>query len=93
MSKTCMDLLQDTHLTSICPAAYTQSDEITLIFSSPETREQLPFGGELISSSSKLTPLAGRVSKLITLASSYCSVRFAYHMSRQPVDPDTEAEV
>jgi len=75
MAKTCADLMAIYH----CSTAYTQSDEITLIFPPQETQEQLPFGG--------------RVGKLITLAAAYCSVRFCYHLSTQQFDQTKEPNV
>jgi tRNA(His) 5'-end guanylyltransferase len=74
MENTTGDLL---HFTS-CSSGYTQSDEITLFF--PQTH--LDNKGELIKPYFNL-----RVSKLISLTSSYCSVRFIYHLSKEIEDP------
>jgi len=52
---------------------YTESDEITLIFPNIPAENQ------------EKTTIAfnGKVQKIATLASGYCSVRFAYHLSQQ----------
>ena len=75
MAKVCEDLMNQYH----CLSAYTQSDEITLLFPAAELQEKLPFGG--------------RVGKLNTLTAAYCSVRFCYHMSRQPFDAELEPNI
>jgi len=63
--------------------AYTQSDEITLVFV-----PQLDPNGEF-----KNYAYNGRVQKLTSLLSGYCSVRFAYHLSRQTFDTENEQEL
>jgi len=60
---------------------YTQSDEITLVFPAL-TSSQIQAGDVL--------KYNGRIQKLISLASGFCSVRFAYHLCTQPFDSVTE---
>ena len=56
-----------------CRTAYCHSDEITLIFS-----KQVPGKtGQL-----QTHPFDGRIQKLLSLTSSYCSVKFNYHLMR-----------
>eukprot|EP01087_Luapelamoeba_hula_P007347 TRINITY_DN1802_c0_g1_i1.p1 TRINITY_DN1802_c0_g1~~TRINITY_DN1802_c0_g1_i1.p1 ORF type:complete len:410 (+),score=84.90 TRINITY_DN1802_c0_g1_i1:48-1277(+) len=66
------------HLNAI--TAYTQSDEITLVFPAARTEP----------SQTKTIVYDGRVGKLATLAAGYCSVRFLYHMNRCEKDPIIE---
>eukprot|EP01137_Pigoraptor_chileana_P033947 Opistho-2@25745 len=63
--------------------AFCQSDEITLVFPKLTRKKE----------DSSCLPFAGRVSKILSLAASYCSVRFYYHMSKQKYDPETEAKL
>jgi tRNA(His) 5'-end guanylyltransferase len=66
MIDTASDLLE--HFNG-CRTVFTQSDEITMIFNKLENeKQQLLF--------------KGRVMKIATLASGYCSARFNYHLSR-----------
>jgi len=66
MILTAKDLLLKFH----CVTAYTQSDEISLIFPALiKTKED----------ENKSLPFSGRATKIATLAASYCSVRFNYH--------------
>jgi len=64
---------------------YTQSDEITLTFTAFKTNEPQKEGSDVIM-------FNGRIQKLISLMSGFCSVRFAYHMSSQTYD-HTESEL
>jgi len=56
-----------------CVTAYTESDEITLVF------PPIPVDNQ----EKTAAAFNGKVQKIATLASGYCSVRFAYHLSQQ----------
>jgi len=76
MILTTMDLVKDfnPHL------AYTQSDEITLVFV-PQLDQDNQFKNFIFN---------GRVQKIVSLMSGFCSSRFTYHLSRQSFDQDNE---
>jgi tRNA(His) 5'-end guanylyltransferase len=57
--------------------AYTHSDEITLIFPPALTKEEIKEG---ITNKNHL--FNGKHSKIISLTSSYCSIRFNYHLMK-----------
>lgn len=63
---------------------YTHSDEITLVFNSKCTDEdyQLVLSGQIEPTQINYHTFDGRVQKLLTLTSSYCSVRFNYHLEK-----------
>jgi len=63
---------------------YTQSDEITLVFPALTT-EQIEAGEAL--------KFNGRIQKLVSLMSGYCSVRFAFNLCAQAFHPDTEKQL
>jgi tRNA(His) guanylyltransferase len=54
-----------------CASVFTQSDEISMIFDvqNQEIGQTLPFNGKL--------------QKLVSLAASFCSVRFCFHLERE----------
>jgi len=56
--------------------AYTHSDEITLIFPPALTKEDIAEGNI-----TKTHLFNGKHSKIISLTSAYCSVRFNYHLT------------
>jgi len=62
---------------------YTQSDEITLVFMPQKDQ----FGQW------KNLAFNGRVQKIVSLLSGFCSVRFAYHLSIQTFDSLTEKDL
>jgi tRNA(His) guanylyltransferase len=71
MIKTTTDLINE--FTAV--TGYTHSDEITIIFKSTSTKEDFDSG------LNKATHIFdGRVIKLLTCMSGYCSVRFNYHL-------------
>lgn len=70
MINTMNDLVQEFHAT----LGFTQSDEITLVF--PPVKEEL--GQSLI--------FSGRVTKIASVMSGYCSARFNYHMNNCEFD-------
>eukprot|EP01105_Mastigella_eilhardi_P008458 TRINITY_DN2050_c0_g1_i6.p1 TRINITY_DN2050_c0_g1~~TRINITY_DN2050_c0_g1_i6.p1 ORF type:complete len:233 (-),score=51.92 TRINITY_DN2050_c0_g1_i6:741-1439(-) len=71
MINTASDLLTQFHAV----AAYTQSDEITLVFPPPMPAEaETKHPAELM--------FNGRVMKIATLAASFCSVRFNYYLTQ-----------
>lgn len=59
-------------------SAYTQSDEITLLFPAPAEVE------------GKREPIVfnGKVQKLVSLGAGYASARFLYHIGRVPFTPE-----
>lgn len=71
MTRAAADLLEA--LTPQC--AYTQSDEITLVWAQAVPEKAVPFGG--------------KTHKLVSLAAALCSVRFAHHLLQllRPDDP------
>ena len=75
MIETSFDLLEKFRPTT----AYTHSDEITLIF--PALTEEDKKNGTTLS-------FNGRIQKFATLLASYCSIRFNYHIQKQPSFPD-----
>lgn len=80
MGLTTIDLIEEFE----AQTGYTHSDEITLIFNSKCTELQ---EFEYLESKTKLTKLPnhmfnGRIQKILTLISSYCSVRFNYHLEK-----------
>jgi len=80
MGLTTIDLIEEFE----AQTGYTHSDEITLIFNSKCTELQ---EFEYLESKTKLTKLPnhmfnGRIQKILTLISSYCSVRFNYHLAQ-----------
>jgi tRNA(His) guanylyltransferase len=80
MSSVATDLLQYFNAS----AAYTCSDEITLIFpyyppTETETVPELPFGG--------------KIQKLCSLGAGYASALFLKYMGKQTFDEDKEAKV
>ena len=70
MCLTAGDLLDKFHPKT----AYTHSDEITLIFPCALTKEEHECG------ENKAHLFNGKHSKIISLCSSYCSIRFNYHL-------------
>ena len=71
MIKTTSDLLNEFQAVT----GYTHSDEITIIFKQMCTKE------EMLKTDIKFTHIFdGRVIKLLTVISGYCSVRFNYHL-------------
>eukprot|EP01103_Thecamoeba_quadrilineata_P003621 TRINITY_DN13379_c0_g1_i1.p1 TRINITY_DN13379_c0_g1~~TRINITY_DN13379_c0_g1_i1.p1 ORF type:complete len:330 (+),score=47.98 TRINITY_DN13379_c0_g1_i1:28-990(+) len=74
MIKTCVDLLHHFQVQTV----YTQSDEITLVFSAVRGLE--PTKEETV----RTFPFGGRVQKYVSLAASFCSVRFNYHLNSLP---------
>jgi tRNA(His) 5'-end guanylyltransferase len=78
MIETTKDLLEHFQ----CVSAYTQSDEITLIF--PETSLANIKTFELPSRKNKITdhPFGGRTQKLSSLLAAYASVRFNKHFEK-----------
>jgi len=76
MIRTTADLLKD-----FSPnLAYTQSDEITLVFT-PQLDQNNEFRNYMFN---------GRVQKIVSLLSGFTSSRFAYHLSRETFDVDNE---
>ncbi|KAF8206219.1 tRNAHis guanylyltransferase-domain-containing protein [Mycena galopus ATCC 62051] len=71
MAQTAADLLEHFPAASL---AYTQSDEITLVF--PATATARPFNG--------------RVGKLASLAAGYASTRFNHHLAKAPDVPENK---
>lgn len=74
MTKTTCDLVKE----FIPTLAFTQSDEITLVFPA------LP----LDSPSEQI--YGGRVSKIVSLMASFCAVRFNFYLALEEFDPNTE---
>jgi tRNA(His) 5'-end guanylyltransferase len=63
-------------------AAYTESDEISLIFDAADNQDPSdPNFKETVDYQQRLL-FRGRVMNIVTLAAGYCSVRFNYHLSR-----------
>jgi len=63
--------------------AYTQSDEITLAFV-PQFDQNNENKGIMFN---------GRIQKIVSLMSGFCSSRFSYHLSRQIFDPENEQKI
>ncbi|KJE94750.1 hypothetical protein CAOG_05339 [Capsaspora owczarzaki ATCC 30864] len=78
MALTCVDLVKEFNAVF----GYAQTDEISLVF--------LPINPDVAGSELQH---AGKVLKLATLAASFCSVRFNFHLNRQEFDPQTEEKV
>jgi len=79
MIRTTIDLVQE-----FSPnLAYTQSDEITLVFT-PQFDENNNIKNYFFN---------GRVQKIVSLMSGFTSSRFAYHLSRETFDKDNEQEL
>lgn len=84
MGLTTLDLIKQFN----AQTGYTHSDEITLIFNSKcEENEYLEYlekqSKNLLTKDDKALPIHmfnGRFQKIISLVSSYCSVRFNYHL-------------
>jgi tRNA(His) guanylyltransferase len=79
MVKTAADLIGEL----ACRVAYTQSDEITLVFF-----PQIPEAGAPDAEPTAI--FAGRVQKLTSLAASLCSVRFNFHIAQEAFAPAEE---
>ena len=79
MCKTMIDLVEKFEIQT----GYTHSDEITLVFNSRCSREQFELFllGQIDKSKIKIHLFDGRIQKILTLLSSYCSVRFNYHLN------------
>lgn len=71
-----------------CVTAYTQSDEITLIFRPAKPEESKNTEKEL-----QHSMFNGKVQKIITLTASYSTVRFNYHLMHQTFDENTEQKL
>jgi len=82
-----------------CVTVYTQSDEITLIFKPTKVEEsKLEEGSTTESPKNEKEPLQhnmfnGKVQKIVSLSASYCTVRFNYHLMRQPFNETTEQKL
>jgi len=76
MIRTTADLLRDFSPT----LAYTQSDEITLVFM-PQLDENNNFKNYIFN---------GRVQKIVSLLAGFTSSRFTYHLSHQTYDVESE---
>ncbi|KAL0476559.1 hypothetical protein AKO1_006057 [Acrasis kona] len=84
MVATANDLLTHYH----CTTAYTQSDEITLVFPALNNKDAKEGEENIVR-----TPLhSGRVLKLCTLASGYCTARFNFHCLRLADSWPSEAQ-
>jgi tRNA(His) 5'-end guanylyltransferase len=98
MALTTMDLVEEFE----AQTGYTHSDEITLIFNAKSTElEELELKKETAqnASNSKLKKPQihmwnGRVQKILSLISSYCSVRFNYHLEKliEPIESNYNHE-
>jgi len=82
MLYTTRDLVEEFRATT----GYTQSDEITLTFPPFKTEQTIKEGSDVVI-------FNGRIQKLISLMSGYCSVRFAYHLSSQTFDINSEKQL
>jgi tRNA(His) guanylyltransferase len=80
MCKTMGDLVKEFD----AQTGYTHSDEITLIFNSKCTKEQFElFSSGLVNKSDiPIHMFDGRIQKILTLTSSFCSVRFNYNLDK-----------
>jgi len=80
MAHTMVDLVKEFDVQT----GYTHSDEITLIFDSKCTKKEYEqyLEGKIDKSKIKIHFFDGRIQKIITLISSYCSVRFNYHLEK-----------
>ena len=83
MCKTMIDLINKFDVQT----GYTHSDEITLIFNSKYLKEEWELfmtGDDKINKGeiNKTHLFDGRIQKILTLLSSYCSVRFNYHLDK-----------
>lgn len=84
MGMTTLDLIKQFE----AQTGYTHSDEITLIFNSKcDDNEYLEYlekqSKNLLTTNDKALPIHmynGRIQKILSLVSSYCSVRFNYHL-------------
>jgi tRNA(His) guanylyltransferase len=80
MCKTMVDLVEKFDIQT----GYTHSDEITLIFNSKCSKElfDLFLLGQVEKNDLKIHLFDGRIQKILTLLSSFCSVRFNYHLDK-----------
>jgi tRNA(His) guanylyltransferase len=78
MCKTLVDLVKEFDVQT----GYTHSDEITLIFDSKCSNDQYKstLDGTIDKKDIRIHMFDGRVQKILTLLSSFCSVRFNYHL-------------
>lgn len=80
MCKTMMDLVEEFDVQT----GYTHSDEISLIFNSKCSKEEydLFLSGLVEKRDIRIHLFDGRIQKILTLLSSFCSVRFNYHLDK-----------
>lgn len=80
MCKTMVDLVEEFD----AQTGYTHSDEITLIFNSKCSKEEydLFLSGLMDKKDLRIHLFDGRIQKILTLLSSFCSVRFNYHLDK-----------
>lgn len=80
MCKTMMDLVEEFHPQT----GYMHSDEITLIFDSKYSNEEYNKMLKLYKNCKnkiKIHMFNGRIQKILSLISSFCSIRFNYHLN------------
>lgn len=85
MNRTAGDILNEFNAQTV----YTHSDEITVIFNSVCTKEDLASPDEKLH---KCHMYNGRYQKIISLMAGYCSVRFNYHIASLIVGDATYPE-
>lgn len=80
MCKTMADLVEEFDVQT----GYTHSDEITLIFNSKCSKEDYEsyLSEQVEKKDIKIHIFDGRIQKILTLLSSFCSVRFNYHLDK-----------
>lgn len=80
MCKTMIDLVKEFDVQT----GYTHSDEITLIFNSKCTTVEYDtyLSGLINKNEIKIHIFDGRIQKILSLLSSFCSVRFNYHLDK-----------
>lgn len=86
MCKTMVDLVKKFDVQT----GYTHSDEITLIFNSKCSKEEYQsfLSGLVEKKDIQIHLFDGRIQKILTLLSSFCSVRFNYHLNKliEPIE-------
>lgn len=92
MCKTTVDLVEEFDVQT----GYTHSDEITLIFDSKCSKQEYEsfLSGVIDKKDLRIHLFDGRIQKILTLLSSFCSVRFNYHLDKliEPIENKYEAE-
>ena len=80
MCKTMIDLVEEFD----AQTGYTHSDEISLLFNNKCSKEQyqLFLENKIDKKDIKIHSFDGRIQKTISLLSSFCSVRFNYHLEK-----------